>query len=160
MRRSGSRRKGTSERPSMLLSALAPASSRIVGAMSMLRGQLAGLRAGLDPRPADQEGHVGGRLVGEELAAEQAVLAEEEAVVGGEDDVGVAQPAHPAEGVDDQSDAVVDGAQALELLLPVDAVGVLLVQGQVRGFADEAGLVGDVALVEAFGAVVGQRGPP
>ncbi len=55
-------------------------------------GQLAGLRAGLDPGPADQEGQMGGRLVGEELAADQPVLAEEEAVVGGEEDVGVLQP--------------------------------------------------------------------
>ena len=93
---------------------------------------------------------MGGRLVGEELAADQPVLAEEEAVVRGEDDVGVAQPPDAAQRVDDLPDAVVDRAQRLELLLVVDAVGVLVVQGQVFGFADEAGLVGDVALVEAF----------
>ena len=66
------------------------------------------------------------------------------------------QAALGAERVDDLFDAVVDAAQRLELLLPVDPVGVLVVERQVFGFADEARLVGDVALVEAFGAVVRQ----
>ena len=64
-----------------------------------------------------------------------------------------------AEGVDDLPDAVVDVAQGLELLLPVDAVGVPVVEGEVARFADEPGLVGDVALVEAFFGVVRQRRP-
>ena len=81
---------------------------------------------------------MGGRLVGEELAADQAVLAEEEAVVGGEEDVGVAQPVQLAQRVDDLFDPVVDRAQRLELLLVVDLVGPLVGRGQVFGFADEA----------------------
>ena len=121
-----------------------------------LLGGLAGRGAGFDPRPADQERQVGGRLVGEELAADQPVLAEEEAVVRGEDDVGVAEAAGHPQRVEHPFDAVVDPAQGLQLLLPVDAVGVLVVEAQVFGFADEAGLVGDVALVEPFGAVVGE----
>ena len=68
--------------------------------MSMLAASSPIRLPGSDARPADQEGQVGGRLVGEELAADQAVLAEEEAVVGGEDDVGVAQPAQRAQRVD------------------------------------------------------------
>ena len=80
--------------------------------------ELARFGAGRDVRAADQEGQVGGGLIGEELAADQAVLAEEEAVVGGEDDVGVAQPAQRAERVDHLFDAVVDRAQRLQLLVP------------------------------------------
>ena len=64
--------------------------------------ELVGFGAGPDVRPADQEGQVGGGLVGEELAADQPVLAVEEAVVGGEDDVGVAQAVQRAERVDQQ----------------------------------------------------------
>jgi len=94
------------------------------------------------------------RLVSEELAADQAVLAEEEAVVGGEEDVGVAQAVQLTERVDDLFDAVVDRAQRLELLLVVDLVGVLDARRQVFGFADERRLVADVALVEPFRAVV------
>ena len=120
--------------------------------------QLAGLRCRFDPRPADQEGQVGRGLIGEELAAGEAVLAVEEAVVGGEDDVGVAQPVQGAEGVDDLLDAVVDRAQRLQRLLVVDAVGMDVGWREVRGFADEARLVVDVALVEALRAAVGERG--
>ena len=134
----------------MLLSASTPASSRIVGRDVDVGDQLVGFAARADVGAADQEGQVRGRLVGEELATGEAVLAEEEAVVGGEDDVGVAQSLHQAQRVEDQLDAVVDVAQRLELLVPVDAVGVDLVEGQVRRVADEARLVGDVALGEAL----------
>ena len=110
-------------------------------------------------RPADQEGQVGGRLVGEELAADQAVLAEEEAVVGGEDDVGVAQAVLRAQRVQQQFDPVVDRAQRLQRLVVVDAVGVDVAEREVGGFFDEAGLVGDVALGEALGALCGSGRP-
>ena len=121
------------------------------------RDQLAGRGVRFDPRAADDQRQVGRGLVGEELAADQAVLAEEEAVVGGEDDVGVAQPAERAELVDDLFDPFVDRDQRVEAVLVVDAVGVDFGRAEVGRFADEAGLVVDVALVEAFGAVVGQR---
>ena len=121
---------------------------------------LAGFGAGFDVRPADQEGQVGGGLVGEELAADQPVLAEEEAVVGGEDDVGVAQPVQRAQRVDDQFDPVVDRAQRLERLVVVDAVGVDVAEREVRRFADEARLVADVALVEAFASGCGAAARP
>ena len=120
--------------------------------------QLAGLAARFDAGATHQEGQVRGRLVGEELAAGEAVLAEEEAVVGGEDDPGVAQAVHGAERVDDLLDAVVDRAQRLQGLLVVDAVGVDVFGREEGGFADEAGLVVDVALVEAFGGTVGELG--
>jgi len=67
---------------------------------------------------------VSGGLIGEELAADQAVLAVEEAVVGGEDDVGVAEAMQGAELFDDLLDAVVDSAQRSQRLVVVDAVGV------------------------------------
>ena len=101
---------------------------------------------------------MGRGLVGEELAAGEAVLAEEEAVVGGEDDVGVAQLVHGAERGDDLLDAVVDRAQRLQHLLVVDAVRVPFARREVRGFTDEAGLVVDVALVEAFRRPVREGG--
>ena len=101
---------------------------------------------------------MGGGLVGEELAAGEAVLAVEEAVVGGEDDVGVAETVLGAERVDDLLDAVVDRAQRLERLLVVDAVGVDVFQREVGRFADEAGLVVDAALVESLRAAVRQGG--
>ena len=98
---------------------------------------------------------MGRGLVGEELAAGQPVLAEEEAVVGGEDDVGVAAAGRRAERVDDLLDAVVDRAQRLELLLPVDAVGVLF--GRARGAAAsrmKRGLSLTLPSSKPFGAVV------
>ena len=116
--------------------------------------QLAGRGARLDPRAADQQRQVGGGLVGEELAAGQPVLAVEEAVVGGEDDVGVAQPVHRRRACRRPFHAFVDRAQRLQRLLVVDAVGVDLVRREVGGFADEARLVVDVALVESLRAAV------
>ena len=56
MRRSGSRRKGTIERPSMLLSAPTPASSRIVGAMSICEVSSPVLVPGLIPGPLIRNG--------------------------------------------------------------------------------------------------------
>ena len=61
--------------------------------MSMLAASSPVSVPGLIPGPRIRKGRWVGRLVGEELAADQPVLAEEEAVVGGEDHVGVAQAA-------------------------------------------------------------------
>ena len=118
--------------------------------------QLVRFGAGPNVRPADQEGEVGGWLVSEELAADQPVLAVEEAVVGGEDDVGVAQAVLRTQCVEQRFDPVVDRAQRLQRLVVVDAVGMDIREREVRRVADEARLVADVALGEAFGAVVRQ----
>ena len=67
----------------------------------MLAASSFGSAAGPDTRATNQEGQVGRGLVGEELAAEDPVLTVEEAVVGGEDDVGVVQEVQRTELVDD-----------------------------------------------------------
>ena len=57
-----------------------------------VRDQLVGDGAGRDAGAADQQRHVRGGVVGEVLALDDAVLALEEAVVGGEQDVGRVEP--------------------------------------------------------------------
>ena len=59
-----------------------------------------------------------------------------------------------AELVDDVLHAFVDRDQRGQGVLVVDAIGVDFAGAQVGRFADEAGLVVDVALVEPFGAAV------
>ena len=78
------------------------------------------------------------------------MLAIEEAVVGGEDDVGVPQPVQGAERVDDLLDALVDRAQRLQRLLVVEPVGVDVGGDRKGACADEGRLVVDVGLVEAL----------
>jgi hypothetical protein len=54
-------------------------------------GQIFHLRCGSDPRSPDEEGYASGLLVGAVLPSFYAVLALLEAVIGGEEDVGVLQ---------------------------------------------------------------------
>ena len=85
--------------------------------MSPFQTSAAGLGAGRDARPADQERHLDRRVVGRELALVQAVLPLHEAVVRGEDQIGVAERALGRELVDDPLDRVVDREQRLEPVL-------------------------------------------
>ena len=113
-----------------------------------VRHQLAADRAPRDPRPAHDQRDARGRLVVEHLAGLNAVLAVEEAVVGGEQDQRVVELAGGAQRADDLGDPFVDGEQRLEPL------AVLLGdRGDAPGTddgprPDPARLVADVRLVE------------
>jgi hypothetical protein len=104
------------------------------------------------------------RLVGQVLTLGNAVLAVKLAVIGYEEDVGVVQLPGGTEGADDRADAAVDCPQGLELtaIALIDFPTLSLEQRMED--ADEAGLVGDVALVIALrpvtpAALPASRGP-
>ena len=59
------------------------------------------------PGPADQQRHLGRLVVGDELALVQAVLALHEALVRGEDQIGVAERPVGLQVVDDPLDGVI-----------------------------------------------------
>ena len=99
-----------------------PAASRNVGAKSTLSA-IASLRVpGLDAgRPADEERHPQRLLVHEPLV-EQAVVAEEEALVAGVDDDRVLREAGCVEVVEHAADAVVDRLHRRQVVLHVALV--------------------------------------
>ena len=108
-------------------------------------------RSRLDARPADQQRYVGRLLVEAVLAEDDAVLAVKEAVVGGEDHVGVCERTGRREGLDDVGHALVHRLQRGELA-GVDGadLGQLLLR-QKRRVSQRRRLVGDVDLVQAGG---------
>ncbi len=134
-----------------------PAASRKVGAKSTLR-PIASMRLpGLDGRrPADEERHADRFLVHEALV-EQAVVAEEEALVAGVDHDGVAAEPGLVERVEDAADAVVDRLHGGQVVLHVALV--LPARQRVAGQAGRRVLlqilrrqvVGDALLVLAQG---------
>ena len=108
-----------------------------------------GLGAGRDAGAADQQGHLRRWVIGDELALMQSVLPLHEALVRGEDQIGVAEGPVVLQIVDDLLDRVIDGEQSLEAVL----VAGLDLRDQARAEAadlpDPGGLVRDVLLVEA-----------
>ena len=73
---------------------------------------------------AHEEGHAQGFLVHQALV-EPAVIAEEEALVGGVDDDGVVGQAFGVEVIEQPADVVVDALDAAQVVLDVDLVGPL-----------------------------------
>ena len=117
--------------------------------MSPFQASARGCDPAGDPRAADEQGHLGGRVVGDELALVEAVLALHQALVGGEDQIGVAQRPPRLQIVDDPLHRIVDREQRLEAVL----VAGLDLGDQPGAEAldplDPGGLVLDVLLVEA-----------
>ena len=100
--------------------------------------------AGIDTGAANQQRHLE-RLVGEDVLADEPVLTQGVAVVGGEDDDRVVQLADAAQRLDERLDGPVDRLEGTE-------AGAVLGRDDVRvgepTVAEGAGLVEDVALVE------------
>jgi hypothetical protein len=122
-----------------------------------VRDELRPVDAVRDPRAAHEQRHADRRLVDPRLAVDDAVLAVEEAVVGGEEDQRVVELAGLAQRLDDRADGVVDREERLPALLPVlpDRRDLALVEQ--RAATDEERLVGDVGLVETRAASAAAR---
>ena len=103
----------------------------------------------LVPGPAQQQRQVDRRLVPEHLPVGNAVLAVEEAVVGGEEDERVVELAGLAQRLDDRGDGLVHRHQCLAPLLPVFLDRCDPPRIEQRPLPDHPRLVGHVRLVEA-----------
>ena len=99
-------------------------------------------------RHPGEEGDAERLLVGIDLVEEDAVLAEQVAVVRGDEDRGVVEVALLAELADDLGDAVIDGGQRGVRAAPAELEAFALAVAKAGTRADPVRLVGHVGLVE------------